>query len=94
MTGIHPSWEKAGAVAFAIMKGEHDDELESIRQAAVARLKSRFRKGQHCKLVGTRNVSLDGQECVIEKVNQKSISVRVLSTGAGYNVPSSMLEVA
>lgn len=74
---VHKSWESVGGIALAIMKGEHDSELEYIRQACVQRLKSRFRKGLRCRLIGTKNVTIEGKECVILKVNQKSITVGI-----------------
>lgn len=92
MSGIHPSWEKVGGIPLAIMRGEHDDVLESIQNACRVRLKVRFRKGQHCRLINTRSVELDGKEIVIEKVNPKTISVRLVENGIGYNVPPRMLE--
>lgn len=92
MAAIHPSWVKAGGVALEIIEGKHDDDLESIAQACRVRVKSMFRKNQRVKLVGTRNVQIDGSEGIIEKVNSKSISV-ILDDGRGYNVPPRMLEV-
>ena len=74
---VHPSWEKAGGVALAIMRGEHDAELDYIRQACTQRLKSRFRKNMRCRLKDTKNVQIEGKECVILKVNQKSITVGI-----------------
>ena len=91
---IHPSWVKVGGIPLEIMEGKHDDVLESIQSACQMRLKSRFRKNQRCRLIGTKSVELDGKEVVIEKVNSKSISVRVVETGVGYNVPPRMLEAA
>jgi hypothetical protein len=89
---IHPSWVKVGGVPLEIMEGKHDDALESIQNACRVRLKSKFRKNQRCRLVGTRSVELDGKEVVIEKVNSKSVSVRLIDGGVGYNVPPRMLE--
>lgn len=99
---VHPSWEKVGGIPLAIMKGEHDDLLETIRDACNKRMKSRFRKGDRMKLKGTRNVELDGKECQIIKVNQKSVTVGVGQLtrepwgdsydGGEFNVPPSMLE--
>jgi hypothetical protein len=99
--GIHPSWAKS-EVALAIMRGDHDADLETIRQAAVKRVKAMWRKGMRVKLTGTRNPDLDGQDAVIIKVNQKSIAVGVgtpttdqwgttYSVGE-YNVPPAMLQ--
>lgn len=89
---IHPSWVKVGGVPLEIMEGKHDDVLESIQNACRVRLKSKFRKNQRCRLVDTKSVELDGKEVVIDKVNAKSISVHVVETGVGYNVPPRMLE--
>lgn len=97
-TRIHPSWEKAGGMALEIMKGLHDDELDVIQQACRARFKSIYRKNARCILRGTRNVEIDGKECVIIKVNTKSISVGLgkkdqFGYEKEYNVPAHMLEV-
>lgn len=92
MAGIHPSWIKTGGVALEIMQGMHDDAIEAISDACRARVKTMFRKNQRVKLTGTRNVELDGALARIEKVNAKSISIR-LDSGPVYNVPPRMLEV-
>ena len=89
---VHPSWEKVGGIPLAIMRGEHDDVLESISQACGSRLKDRFRKGSKHRLVNTKSVELDGKEVVVTKANVKSVSVTVTETGLGYNVPPRMLE--
>lgn len=93
---IHPSWIKLGGLPLEIMQGKHDDDLENIRQAVTARIKSRFQRGQRVVLKGTRNVELDGQEVTIIKVNQKSITVGVgkrdqFGYEKEYNVPPKML---
>lgn len=98
--GIHPSWAKS-EVALAIMRGDHDADLETIRQAAVKRVKSMWRKGMQVRLVGTKSVDLDGATATIIKVNQKSITVGVGPAttdqwgteyeGGEYNVPPAML---
>ena len=95
---IHPSWMAVGGIALEIMKGLHDDEINNIQQACRARFKSMYRKGATCRLTGTRNVELDGKECVIIKVNTKSITVGVgkkdqFGYEKEYNVPQAMLEV-
>ena len=103
MNEIHPSWFKAGSdIAVAIMQGQHDSELETIANACKVRLKQMFRKGQKVKLVGTKNVDIDGKIATITKVNQKSISIGIGTpkTEFGstyypegeYNVPPRMLE--
>lgn len=74
---IHPSWLNAGEVALAIMRGEHDDELQHIQNACKTRLKVSYRKGQRFVLKGTRSVDLEGKECTILKVNAKTITVGV-----------------
>ena len=102
MSGIHPSWVKVGGVPLEIMEGKHDDVLESIQNACKTRLKMRFRKGQKCRLTGTKSVELDGKVVTIIKVNPKSISVGVgdpktefgetYYPDGSYNVPPRMLE--
>ena len=68
--------------ARAIIAGELDSDLDFIVQAAQARKKAMFRKGTKCRLVGTRNAHLEGNECEILKVNSKTITV-----GVGINTP-------
>ena len=96
---IHPSWVKVGGIPLEIMEGKHDDVLESIQNACRVRLKDRFRKGQKCRLTGTKSVELDGKIVTILKVNAKSISVGVGEANqwggydaGSYNVPPRMLE--
>jgi hypothetical protein len=99
---IHPSWNDAGEVALAIMRGDHDDMLRHIQQACTTRLKGLWRKGMKVKLVGTRSVDLEGKEAVILKVNQKSITVGFGTAttdqwgttyeGGEYNVSPSLLQ--
>jgi hypothetical protein len=99
---IHPSWVNVGGIPLEIMEGKHDDVLESIQNACRVRLKSKFRKGQKCRLVGTKSVELDGKTVTILKVNPKSISVGVGEPDeafggtyypeGSYNVPPRMLE--
>lgn len=96
---VHPSWEVVGGIPLAIVKGEHDDVLESIQNACKVRVKSMFRKGQKCKLVGTKSVELDGKIVTILKVNAKTVSVGVGDPNnwggydeGSYNVPPRMLE--
>lgn len=74
---VHPSWAQAGEIALAIMRGEHDDELQHIQNACKTRLKVSYRKGQRFKLTGTKSVDLEGKVATIIKVNQKSITVGV-----------------
>lgn len=102
MTNIHPSWVKLGGIPLAIMEGKHDDVLDAIQDACKKRTKSLFRKGQKCKLVGTKDITLDGKTVTIIKVNQKSISIGVGTPtteygetyypDGSYNVPPRMLE--
>lgn len=86
------TWEEVGGVALAIVNGEHDKDLQYIHQACGARLKRMFRKGQKVRLVDTGNVELDFKVGVIEKVNTKSVSVRIPDVG-GYNVSPNLLEL-
>ena len=98
------SFESIGGVPAAIMRGEHDEDLDYISQACSARLKTRFRKGSKVRLVGTRNVEIEGKIGTVIKVNPKRIAVGLgdpdLSFGTrnpyypegSYNVPPSMLE--
>lgn len=89
--------------ARRIMDGELDADLTYILEACAARKKNMYRKGTKIRLVGTKNVSLDGKEGVVTKVNAKTVSVGIgaPSTEFGmtyypdgeYNVPLSMLEV-
>lgn len=98
---IHPSWANAGEVALAIMRGEHDEHLQHIQNACKTRLKMSYRKGQRFVLKGTRSVDLEGKECVIIKVNAKSITVGVgehtrdqfgdMYSDGTYNVSPSLL---
>ena len=97
MAGRRRTFEEIGGVVAEIYRGDHDDKLEYIRQACAARLHNRFRPGARMKLTGTRSVELDGQECVILKVNQTSITVGVgeknqFGYEKEYNVPAAMLE--
>jgi uncharacterized protein YkvS len=62
-------------LAAEILDGKHDEILDYIVQAAAARRKMMFRKGMRIRLVGTRNVELEGKEGVVIKVNQKSVTV-------------------
>jgi hypothetical protein len=100
MSGL-TTWKDIGGIAYEIIEGKHDDELDYISQACKQRLKQRFRVGGRYVLQGTKNVALDGQTVTIIKVNQKSISVGVgeVETLYGrpyypageYNVPAHML---
>lgn len=95
------TWESIGGIAYEIIEGKHDDELDYIAQACKQRLKQRFRVGGKYVLTGTKNVALDGQTVTILKVNQKSISVGVgeptveyghrYFPAGEYNVPAQML---
>ncbi len=85
-------WSEVGGVAEAIVNGEHDGDLELIQLACKSRMKRMFRVRQRVRLKGTSNVTLEGAEGVIEKVNEKSISVFVEGHGS-YRVPARMLEV-
>lgn len=83
--------------ARAIIDGELDADLDYIAQAIRARQKSRFRPGARVRLVGTHNVTLEGVEGVVEKVNTKTITVGVgardrFGYERSFNVPPSMLE--
>lgn len=85
--------------ARAIMAGELDSDISFILEACKARTKSMFRKGSRVRLVNTRNVSLEGAEGTIVKVNQKSVTVGVGEKDEfgylkEYNVPLAMLEAA
>lgn len=62
-------------VVQAIMRGDYDADLSMIQSAAAARIKNMWRRGTQVRLVGTKNVELEGKTGVITKVNQKSISV-------------------
>jgi hypothetical protein len=95
-------WDlKIGPVTIqGIVDGAHDADLDIIVQAAKARLKFKFRKGQRVRLVGTKNVELDGKEAIITKVNQKTISVAIgekdewgFYPEGEYNVSPGLLEV-
>ena len=84
------------------MAGELDADLDFIQQACAARTKGMWRPRMAVRLRGTKNVSLDGKEGVILKVNTKTITVGVgVATtdqwgtsydGGEFNVPPSMLE--
>ena len=86
------------------MRGDHDEQLDTIRQAVASRVKGMWRKGMRVKLTGTKNPTLEGAVGVIVKVNQKSISVGVgdattdqwgtTYSGGEYNVPPAMLQRA
>lgn len=96
--------DEAGPITVqGIVNGDHDAVLDIVVQAAKARLKFKFRKGQRIRLTGTRNVELEGKEGVITKVNQKSISVGLgeattdqfgtIYADGEYNVSPNLLEV-
>lgn len=97
-----------GPLGKAIMAGEHDDVLDEILAAAQARQKNRFRKGTRVRIVGTGNPKTDGQIGVVQKANQRTISVAVGEpsfaewdtekqypewSGGEWNMSSSYLEV-
>lgn len=88
----HKTWDEVGGVALEIIQGKHDKDLSYIHQACGQRLKRMFRKGQQVRLVGTNSVELEFKVGVIEKVNTKSISVRIPDVG-GYNVSPNLLEL-
>lgn len=92
MAGKRRTWEDVGGVAHAIIKGEHDADLQYIQQACTQRFKRMFRKGQRVRLINTGNVELEFKEGVIEKVNTKTVSVAIPGT-AGYNVSPNLLEL-
>jgi hypothetical protein len=92
--------EEVGPVTVQeIVDGLHDKNLDILVQAAKARLKFKFRKGQRVRLTGTKSIDLEGKEAVITKVNQKTISVGIgekdewgLYSGGEYNVSPGLLE--
>ena len=86
------SWTDVGGVPLQIINGEHDKDLQYIHQACGARLKRMFRKNQQVRLVGTGRVELDFKVGIIEKVNTKSVSVRIPDVGS-YNVSPNLLEL-
>lgn len=82
----------------AILDGGWDGELSSLEHAIAIRKKMMFRPGTKVRLVGTRNVEIDGQTGTVIKVNPKRISVGLGERGQfGYerefNVPVAMLEI-
>lgn len=86
------TWEDIGGVAHAIIKGEHDADLWWIHQACGQRLKRMFRKGQKVKVVQTSNPELHGRVGTIDRVNQKTVGVRIEGLG-GFNFSPNSLEV-
>lgn len=80
-------------VLTAILDGEYDWRLlEDIDHAISIHKKVTFRRGTRVKLIGTRNVEIDGKIGTVEKVNSNRVSV-LLEDGGGFNVPPAMLEV-
>jgi hypothetical protein len=85
------TWEDVGGIALEIIRGEHDADLQYIQQACGQRIKRMYRKGQRVKLVGTKNVELDGKIAVITKVNTKTLSITIPDVGE-YNVSPALVE--
>ncbi|HSE44255.1 MAG TPA: hypothetical protein VLA89_02890 [Gemmatimonadales bacterium] len=85
-------WSDIGGLPYAIIQGEHDDDLSYIQMACKQRLKRLYRKGARVRLVGLDNPTVDGCEGRIEKTNQKSVTV-ILDDGRGYNVVPEFLEL-
>ena len=88
-----------------IIEGEFDEVLDVIEQSVHYRKKLMFRVGAKVRLVGTRNVEIDGKIGTVLKVNSKRISVGLGNPDPNfgtrnpyypegiYNVPVGMLEV-
>lgn len=90
-------------IAAKIIDGDYDGDLAYIAQAVQARKKTMYRKGSKVKLVGTRNVEIDGKVGTVLKVNATRVTVGLgepttdqfgttWSEGE-FNVPPAMLEV-
>ncbi len=62
-------------VVQAIIRGDYDEHLDWIQQAAKHRVKNLWRPRMRIRVEGTKNPDLEGKEGVILKVNQKTISV-------------------
>lgn len=92
LSATHPFLE-------AILRGDFDGEMmENIEHAVAIRKKTQFRKGTKVRLVGTKNVEIEGQIGEVIKVGPKRIAVGLGEKDAfgfaeQYNVPPRMLEV-
>lgn len=88
-----------GPVYAAILDGEYDGRrLEDLEHAISTRKKMMFRPGTKVRLVGTKNVEIDGKIGTVIKPGPKRISVGLgeknqFGYEAQYNVPVAMLEV-
>lgn len=76
-------------IADAIMRGEHDAEINYIQNACTARLKRMFRKGAQVEVIEGRVMGATG---TIIKVNTKRISVDLGPDGQ-WNIPPGMLRL-
>lgn len=77
------------AITDAIMRGEHDAEINYIQNACTARLRRMFRKGAQVEVIEGRVMGATG---TIIKVNQKRISVDLGPDGR-WNIPPGMLRL-
>jgi hypothetical protein len=93
----------ASPLAAAILDGQHDAELELIKQAVAARMRDRFRRGTMVRVHSTRDLRLHGMVGTVMKVNPTRITVgfgEYHETEFGsffdaeYNIPPNMLETS
>jgi hypothetical protein len=92
VSSIHQSWHKVGGVALEIMEGKHDDDLEHISNACGVRVKMMFPQNKQVRLVGTGNVSFEGEVGFVQKPHVKTVAVAIPGKGI-VNVPPRMLEI-
>jgi hypothetical protein len=83
----------------AILDGDFDGAMmENVEHAIAIRKRTMFRPGTKVRLVGTKNVEIDGKVGTVIRVGPKRISVGLGEKDAfgypdSYNVPPRMLEV-
>lgn len=80
-----------------VLDGKHDDIVDHLERAAKFRQRQiatqSFRVGGRVKTQGTGRIEYEGVEGTVEKINAKTIAVR-MDTGGVLRCPPSMLVAA
>lgn len=82
------------AIAAAILSGDHDGELREIEHALKYRRRvslSSFKRNSRVRIVGSGG-RIDGCFATVEKVNQKTVTVKIEDTHERWRVSPQVLE--